>query len=123
MQKLIDFFKKFKKENDLWWVPLMLIGFIVIALIAFLGKGGSAVSGWQIVFNQTFGEWFRMVFFSALAGGIVWLYIKFYNRTQDTKGSFVFAVALLVFVSIAFGKACTDKANDGVTSGKVIPKK
>jgi len=109
------------KESGMLWVVAGIFVIIVISIIAFLSKGGTTVSGWEILTNQTFGEWFWMIFASAVAGGVVWAYIKFYKKTQDSKGIVPFAIAFMLFVAIAFGKACTDKANEGVTSGKGRP--
>lgn len=109
------------KESGMLWVVAGCAVFIIVALVTFLGKGGTTVSGWQIIANQTFGEWFWMLFASAIAGVVVWAYIKFYKKTQDSKGIVPFAIAFMLFISIAFGKACTDKANEGVTSGKGRP--
>jgi amino acid transporter len=109
------------KDSDMLTVVVACVVFIVIAIIAFLGRGGSTVSGWQILFNQTAGEWLRMFFFSGVAGIVVWAYIQFYKKTQDSKGFVPFAVAFFIFLAIAFGKVATDKANDGVTSGNGRP--
>lgn len=117
MKKIIEKLK----ESGMLYVAIGITVIIIIALIAFLGKGGTAVSGWQIITNQTFGEWFWMLFASAVAGAVVWAYIKFYKRTQDAKGMVPFVIALMLFIAIAFGKGCTDKANEGVTSGNGRP--
>ena len=109
------------KESGMLYVVAGLAVIIIVAIIAFLGKGGTEVSGWQIITNQTFGEWFWMLFASAIAGVIVWAYIKYYKKTQDAKGMVPFIVAFMLFVAIAFGKGCTDKANEGVTSGNGRP--
>jgi hypothetical protein len=109
------------KDSDMLAVVAACLAFVVISVIAFLGRGGTTVSGWEILFNQTAGEWFRMLFFSAAAGIVVWAYIQFYKKTQDTKGLVPFAVAFFIFLAIAFGKIATDKANEGVTSGNGRP--
>lgn len=109
------------KEVEMLWVAVAITVFLIVAAIDFFFTKTGGVNGWQIVFNQTANEWFWMIFFSALAGGVVWGYTKFYNKKQDTKGYRPFAWAFIIFVSIAFGKGCTDKANGGVTSGNGRP--
>lgn len=109
------------KKSGMLPVVIFLAVILIIAMIAFLGRGGTVVSGWEILKNQTTGEWLRMIGFSVIAGVVVWAYIRFYKKTQDGKGIFPFAIAFMVFVAIAFGKGCTDKANEGVTSGKGRP--
>lgn len=119
MKKILESLKK----SGMLGVVIGITVVLIIAMVAFLGKGGTEVSGWEILMNQTFNEWFWMVLASVIAGLIVYAYIRYYRKTQDTKGITAFAAGFMIFVAIAFGKGCTDKANEGVTSGKGRPGK
>lgn len=122
IKKIKEFFKGEKGTARGLIIGITLI--VVAGLIEFLfNKGNNLFTGWQILKNQTFGEWFRMFFFTILAAGTFYAFLKYYKKEQDTRGIKVFVFALMAFVAIAFGKACTDKANDGVTSGKGRPVK
>lgn len=98
----------------------ILIGFVTVALIiAFLvfgfGKNDEGHTGFQVIFHQ--GAWYitTMVFFALIGAGGLYFAYKIYDTTQEMGKSIIALIVGLVFFVIAFGKGCTDKANDGVT--------
>jgi hypothetical protein len=98
-------------------VTIGVAAIIVFALVVFLGgKNEEGHSGFQIVANSGFWYIFEMIIFSAIAGGAVVLGLRKYKDKQDGKVLIPYILGFILFVSIAFGKACTDKSNDGVTS-------
>lgn len=98
------------------WPMIAFFGAILgISAVEFLsGQGGT--SGWSILAQQKWYEWLWMIVGTVGAVAVVLGFLRYYNKTQDVKGIKVFAIAIGVFLGIAFGKACTDKTNGGVTS-------
>ncbi len=114
--------KKLLKTD--WFLIAVAVGLmLIVGVIEFLGKHGTITSGFEILMNQTANEWFWMIFGSVFCGGLVYAFYKYYQKQQDVPGNMVrsFAAAFMIFAGIAFGKACTDKANEGVTSGNGRP--
>lgn len=97
--------------------------FVLFALLVFgFGKNDYGHTGFQIIFSQ--GTWYviTMLLFFALAVAAAYGAFRVYNREQDlTLGVYALAVVAIVFLSIAFGKGCTDKDNDGVTGPRGRP--
>lgn len=118
MKKIFEAIKK----NDTLQVALGVAIVVAIAIPVFLGRGGTVISGWQVLMNQSAGEWFRMILFSLLAGVVIFFWIRYHRKTQDGRNYRAFLWSAVIFISIAFGKACTDKANEGVTSANGRPK-
>ena len=109
------------KSNDTLQVVLFVSVIILIAIPVFLGRGGTVISGWKTLMNQTGSEWLRMIIFSLCAVAVIYVWIRYYKKKQDGTGYRAFLWGAVIFIAIAFGKACTDKANEGVTSGNGRP--
>jgi uncharacterized membrane protein len=110
-----------KKDNtDMLMHIVYVVGlaFIFIALLVFLvGKNDEGHSGGYIIFHNGFWYVAGMVFFCLVAAACIVWGIRRYNASQETGKlvlPFILAVAFLV---LAFGKGCTDKANNYTTSG------
>lgn len=87
---------------------------ILVALIAFLFTGEP--TGWQVIFNQGAAYILSMFFFFAISLVAIYAAYRVYNKNQETTLGFWAAIVVaVVFIAIAFGKGCTDKANSGVT--------
>lgn len=95
----------------------IVIGFIgavaVFALVTFLAGGGAQVLG-----HEGAGFWISLVLFVAFAVLAGWLGYRRYTRTQDGIDTVPYLIVVAILLGIAFGKGCTDKANDGVTTAK-----
>lgn len=113
MKKLTD------GQKILIWIGICLV---ISVLVFTINKDGGA-SGWAILMNQTGGEWVRMIFCSLMVGVVAYAMLRYYNKNQDMPGNTVkaFVAAIMIFMGIAFGKACTDKTNGGVTGGNGRP--
>ncbi len=118
--------KKFFDEKPF---TAFMIGAGVILLIAvcvFLFTKDNAanpysVTGWQVLGMQSFSFWLWAIFFTALAGVGIWAANKYLINGGDSKPFGNWWILIAVFLSIAWGKACTDKANDGVTAPGFTP--
>jgi hypothetical protein len=108
------------KDNTNKLMTAVLVGIatiVVFSLAVFLGgKNAEGHSGFKIIANSGFWYIAELILFSAIAGGAVVLGIRQYRLKQDGKVLIPYILAFMLFISIAFGKACTDKSNDGVTS-------
>lgn len=96
-------------------VYIVAITFVIIAICTFLINKDGGVSGWYVITHNGFGYIALMIFFSAVAAAAIVFGIKRYNKTQEGKSIIPYIVVAFIFLAIAFGKACTDKANNNVT--------
>src|SRR5690242_6917159 len=112
-------------EDKKWgWITLgIVVTFFIIAVSAFLGKDEGGISGWQALGQQSAGFWVLASLLSLGAGVIVHFATKAIKKGSDSRITIPAFIVIGVFLSIAFGRACTDKANDGVTSPKGRPEK
>lgn len=118
--------KIFKDSTDKLWglVTLAIVVlFLIIGISSFMGSDEGGISGWQTLKQEGAGFWVSSIILSALSGIALFFGIKVYDKNRDVKMLKPFLLAIVVFMSIAFGKGCTDKANDGVTTAKGRPVK
>lgn len=118
--------KIFKDSTDKLWglVTLAIVVlFLIVGVSAFMGSDEGGISGWQTLKQEGSGFWISSIILSALSGVALFFGIKVYDKNRDVKMLKPFLLAIVVFMSIAFGKGCTDKANDGVTTEKGRPVK
>jgi hypothetical protein len=101
-------------------VVCVAVAMVIFAFVVFLtSKNDAGHTGWQVITYQ--GAWYltTMAFFAllgvaSLVGGWLW-----YKKTEDEPNKALGgAIVAAIFFSIAFGKGCTDTANDGVTGPK-----
>lgn len=97
---------------------------LIIAAFAFFGKNShdDPTTGAQVIAHEGGGFWLGVVVCIIGAAAAIFLGIKRYNKTQDGNSLTPWIAAALLFIGIAFGKGCTDKANQGVTTkyGRVV---
>jgi hypothetical protein len=113
-----------QKDNTDFLMNIVYVGilaFIIIAIIAFAGKDAEGHGGFQIIFNQGPLYIASMIFFALVAAGAAVFGISRYRKTQKTNSLVAPGIIMVIFLAIAFGKGCTDKANDGVTGPKGRP--
>ena len=118
--------KVFRDSTDKKWaIPVIgiVLLFIIIALVSFFGKDEGGISGLQALQQEGTSFWIWAIVLSALSGIVGFFGLKAYDKEKDVKIMKPFALAIVIFLSIAFGKGCTDKANDGVTTEKGRPVK
>lgn len=117
--------KTVKKDNTDFLMKIVYVvglAFVIIALLTFLvGKNDQGNSGGYIIFHQGAGYLLLMVVFALIAAGAIIYGLNAYKRTQETKSLLVPFIVAVVFIVIAFGKGCTDKANNGVTGPRGTP--
>lgn len=114
-----------KKNTDKTIIALIIFvsAVLIISLSVFLFQKDCAecYTGWQILGMQGLNFWGSAIFFTALAGGFTFFVVKKVINAGGVGVSLNWVIPIVVFISIAFGKACTDKANNGVTSEKFKP--
>lgn len=116
--------KKLSKLFDEKPGTALLIGAGIILLVAvcvFLFTKDNAanpysVTGLEVLGNQNFSFWLFAIIFTVLAGVVIWVLNRYLINGGDSKPFGNWWILIAVFLSIAWGKACTDKANDGVTA-------
>ena len=113
--------KKWINENK--WTAV-LIAFVIVILgislyeFLFTRDCKECISGCETLKQQTGGFWIGAVLSSLGIAGIVHFLVKKLRASGGIGVGYGSLVAIAVLLSVAWGKGCTDKANDGVTSGK-----
>lgn len=90
-----------------------IVAVLVFALITFLASGGAEVLG-----NEGAGFWIGLILFVAFALFVAYLGYRRYTKSQEGTDTIPYLIIVAIFLGIAFGKGCTDKANDGVTTSQ-----
>lgn len=100
---------------------------IVAAAILFIGggiflftkndsKNPDSVTGLQVLGQQNFSFWlWAIVITAAIVVGIIAIN-KYLIKGGDSKAFGNWWIVMAIFIGVAWGKGCTDKANEGVTS-------
>lgn len=115
------------KDNDSKWKWLTLatlVLLIVVGLSYFLFTKDShegAITGWQAFQQMDASFWGWAIGLTALAGASFFLFAKIYDKVKDLGATRWMLIVGLIFLSIAWGKGCDVKSNDGVTSPKGRP--
>jgi hypothetical protein len=114
-----------KKNTDKTIIALIIFvsAVLLISILVFLtGKDcPECYTGWQILGMQGLNFWGNAIFFSVLGFGATFFVVKKVINAGGVGVSLNWVIPIIIFFSIAFGKACTDKANNGVTSEKFKP--
>jgi hypothetical protein len=84
-------------------------------------NGDGGITGFQVLARQKGGFWLGLIISVIAIGVLVYFMIRHYSKTQDGSSTTAFLIAIAIFMGIAFGKGCTDKANGGTTAGKGRP--
>lgn len=95
-----------------------LIFLIGICIFLFGKSSPNGVTGWQVLGMQGSGFWFWIVFCTAAAGVLIWRLILNENQGGSSGKTWALAVFAILLVTTPWGRACTDKANDGITAPK-----
>lgn len=117
MEKIKNWINKNK------WTTVLIAFAVVILLISlreflFTRDCPDCISGWETLGQQTGGFWLGAVLSSLAIAAIVHFLVKKLKVSGGVGVGYGSLIAIAVLLSIAWGKGCTDKANDGVTSGK-----
>ena len=105
----------------------VIIGVAVILLISlnvflFTKDCPECYTGWQILGMKGASFWIWAFVLTALAAGVMFLVVRALRASGGVGISLNVLIPIVVFLSIAWGGVCTDKANDGVTAEKYTPK-
>lgn len=115
--------KKWINENKLMTVVILLIiGIFAIAVNEFLFTKDcqECLTGWTVLKQEGWNFWGWALGLSALSGVATYFIVK-KVKGDGGYGSISMLIPVLILLSIAFGKGCTDKANNGVTTEKGNP--
>lgn len=114
-----------KKSTDKTIIAMIIFvsAVLIIGMSVFLFQKNCAecYTGWQILGMQGLNFWGSAIFFSVLGFGGIFFLVKKVINAGGAGVPLSWAIPIIIFFSIAFGKACTDKANNGVTSEKYKP--
>jgi hypothetical protein len=121
MSKLITWIKEHKAAAIA--LGLLAVMLIIAACEFLFVKGNNQYTGWQILGMQGANFWITAVVCSVLAGLVAGYVVKKIKADDgDSRTTFVPGfIVIAAFLGIAFGKGCTDKANDGVGTEKGRP--
>lgn len=115
--------KEFIKENKL--TAAMIAVVTVILLISgytfFFDSDEGGITGWETLRQEGPNFWFGVIFGSVGAAIVIRYVINRVTKSGGVGVGYSALIAAVIFLSIAFGKGCTDKANDGVTTEKGRP--
>lgn len=109
------------KSDKKWGIITLIIValMLVIAGVSFLGRDcDTCISGWETLKQEGPNFWWSAAIFSALAAAATWAFIFFYKKIREFKPVKPLLIAVIVFLAVAWGKGCTDKANNAVTTEK-----
>jgi hypothetical protein len=112
-----------KKQFEPAKLLLVLVPLIFIAaVLIFLFTKTDGVSGVDVLKME--GTWFWAWVVIGIVGAGFFGYKSFKNEDNggSTGKTILFAILALVLLTSPFGKACTDKANAGVTAPHYQPK-
>lgn len=104
-------------------VYIVGLAFVLIALLTFLvGKNDAGNSGGYIIFHQ--GAWYiiGMILFCLIAAVAVRWGLRRYAATQEVGKLFLPFVIAVAFLALAFGKGCSDKANNNFRAPEIEQK-
>lgn len=107
-----------KKSLPWYWLSVPVI--FVIAIVVFLSTKDCyqqyCITGWEVLKIQWPSFWVFAIGGIILA--IICAVIAFNNELKGGSSgkTFLFVVLTLIFMCGPWGKACTDKANGGVTA-------
>lgn len=122
MKKLFKFFDEKPGTSFLIGAAAILLFGVVYFLFS---KNNAAnphsVTGWEVIRNQNFSFWLWAIVFTALAAAVIYFLNRYLINGGDSKPFGNWWIVIAIFLSIAWGKACTDKANDGVTAPGYTP--
>ena len=118
--------KNWIKENKVMaGVIVFVLAAIIFAVTQFLftksGDYEGAITGVQALQQQTTEFWLNAIGWSVASGVALYFAVKKIKKMAGFGVPLTVLVPAIIFIAIAWGKGCTDKANDGVTSGKGRP--
>ena len=102
---------------------VLISAILVIALGTFLFTKDceTCITGLTALKLQGGDFWVWAIGLTALSSFILYRIIKAVKKSGGYGISISVLIPIIVFISIAFGRACTDKANNGTTSAKGNP--
>lgn len=109
-------------KSDKKWgiITAFIVGLMLfIAGRTFLGRDCSTcISGWETLKQEGPNFWGTAILGSVLAAVAGAAFFYFYKKIKEFKPVKPLLIALIAFIAIAWGKGCTDKANNAVTTEK-----
>lgn len=115
--------KKWINENKLMTA---VIAFILVALgiaayeFLFTKDCQECVTGWTVLKQEGWNFWGWALGLTALSGVATYFIVK-KVKGDGGYGNISMLIPILILLTIAFGKGCTDKANNAVTTEKGNP--
>jgi uncharacterized membrane-anchored protein YitT (DUF2179 family) len=107
-----------------WAVIILGAAILAISFYTFLFTKETyegAITGLQALQQQTTEFWIWAIILSALSGVGVFFIAKKVKSLGGHGVPLSVFIPIIIFLTIAWGKGCTDKQNDGVTAGKGRP--
>jgi hypothetical protein len=111
----------FQKLSDAQKLIAAVALILLISVLVFLFNADGGYSGWQILKQEGAGFWIVAIISVVIIYFLANAMVKRYEKTQEGGSTTAYLIAIAVFLAIAFGKGCTDKANGGVTTSQGRP--
>ena len=115
---------KISEKNGTIFGLGVILTIILIGIGTFLGRDcPECISGWETLKQEGPNFWWSAFAFSILGGASFWAFMHFYKKILDYGPVKPLLITCIIFLAIAWGKGCTDKANEAVTTEKGRPDK
>lgn len=119
MKKIKDFIKNNKATAGM--IALVAGILLVSGYTFFFDSDEGGVTGWETIKQEGPNFWFGVLFGSVGAAVVIHYLVKKLTKSGGVGVGYGSLIAVAVFLSVAFGKGCTDKANNAVTTEKGRP--
>lgn len=119
MKKIKDFIKNNKTTAAM--IAVVSVILLISGYTFFFDSDEGGITGWETLKQEGPNFWFGVLFGSVGAAVVLHYLVKKVTKSGGVGVGYGSLIAVAIFLSIAFGKGCTDKANDGVTTEKGRP--
>lgn len=121
MKNLVNWIKENKFMFGVLSAIVIMVGIAIYTFLFTKEDDEGAITGLQALQQQTGEFWVWAIGLTVLSAVGMYFIVKYIKSMGGYGVSPSIFIPIIIFIAIAWGKACTDKVNDGVTAGKGRP--